>query len=336
MISPTDNNQVLLEQFFARIENKCQEEGLSLARVLADLLSVSQSVAYKKIKQEVGLSALELLALAQYFNLPIIPKPGEDVAFAIPHIEHQITSPEQFLESLVDQISSLASENLNPKVYYATSEMPIWYYLRFPELTALKMYIASITVWDIPDTYFGEKPLEQLLKSSTLHELRTKIFNSFCNLNTIEYYPLNMLDNTLNQINYLFAVGKIERPLLDKTFDQVNELIDWMLESAEFGQKKNLQGVYAGNYTLYFNEMVYTNNIVLVENEQESVVFTTLDNPNYLMTHSRRVVDYFQKWFSNMNHRSVKISREAEKERIIYFNTLKQRVKQIQGNGQEA
>ena len=332
MLSTSANNQQLLDNFLARIEKKCQEEGLSLARVMADLLSVSQSVAYKKIKKEVGISATELLALAQHFDVPIIPKPGEDVAFAIPHLEQQINNPQQFLEGLVLQISSLAVEELNPKIFYATSEMPIWYYMKFRELTVLKMYIASITVWNIPESGEEEVSIESILKDSAMNELRVKIFNAFCALNTVEYYPINMLDNTLNQIGFLLTTGKIDREFAIHVFDQVEELVDWMLSSAETGHKQNTSGDAVGDYTLYFNEMVYTNNIVLVENDKESVVFTTLDNPNYLMTHSRRVVAYFQKWFANMNHRSIIISKEAERERIVYFNTLKDRIQRVRNS----
>ena len=171
--------------------------------------------------------------------------------------------------------------------------------------------------------------LEQLLDSEEMHDAREKLFESYLSVNSIEFYPNNILENGLNQIAYTHAMGLINSELAAVFLDQMQDLVNWMLASATKGERLGPDGKGQGRYVLYQNEIILPNTLLLAENEPLAMVFATIDHPNFIMTTDKKVVEHIRFRFKQLKNRSINISQSAEKHRLIFFNHLTSRIEEM-------
>jgi hypothetical protein len=124
----------------------------------------------------------------------------------------------------------------------------------------------------------------------------------------------------------LKTVGTLpEAGFFEKIVRQLLDVTDWMENAAAHGCKSS--GV---KLELYYNEMMYTNNLIWVSGKSNNMVVNTLDNPNYLVCNDERLIRHVANWFDRIRLKSVGISVEGEKERILYFNELRRRIRGVE------
>jgi len=111
-----------------------------------------------------------------------------------------------------------------------------------------------------------------------------------------ELWNLNLLDNTLNQIEYYLESGSIAQAsdaLL--LCDKMIALLAHLKQMTEEGKKfpvgaKTMEG--RKFFHLFHNEMVDTNNTIIVETPRGKAIYSTFGNPNLLQTTDQRVTTY--------------------------------------------
>lgn len=311
----------------AAIENRNLSHHL-LAKELGELWKVSQSTVYKKLNGEVNISLEEAIAAAGKFGISLdefITGQTDQVLFRLPSLLHRHHTPHEFTGGLIQFMEAMQALP-SAHIRYATNEIPVFYYMMHPELTAFKMFLWGQSVWESVDKRLpGSDWIASLLNDQTFQMQRQQAFDLFGSIPSEEYYPLNMLDNTLSQVRYMRETGSITADFAHIVSDQLLELTQWMKEVAEQGKKGN-QGA---DISLYYNEIIYTNNLILFTNEVQAMVFSTLDNPNYLISTDPRLVDYIEDWFAKMKNKSMKISTDGERYRKSYFGELAQRIQNM-------
>ena len=280
---------------------------------------------------EAPISLPEALLAARHYGFSLdefVAGQSDQVIFRYPTLGRPPKTAQVFLSELR---YAMVTVGMVPgtRIHYATNEIPVFYYLLFPELTAFKMYLWSRSVWnsikgDIP----GMAWIAALLADEAFRVLRGSTFDTFAHIPTYEYYPLNMLDNTLSQIHFLVDTGEVTRAFADLLFGQLLELTKWMHRAATNGCKYDSADQPGAKLELYYNEMLYTNNIILLSNPQKGLLFSTLDNPNFIVTEDVRLVGQTKTWFALMQQKSTKISIEGERERGVYFQSLLDRIGQ--------
>lgn len=102
-----------------------------------------------------------------------------------------------------------------------------------------------------------------------------------------------------------------------------------MRQAAANGRKRDSTGKPGANLELYSNEMLYTNNLILLSNQDKGLLFSTLDNPNFIVTEDARLVSQTEAWFGLMQKKSIRISTDGERERGVYFQSLLDRIAQL-------
>jgi len=311
----------------AAIEKKNLSNQL-LAEELGRLWKVGNSTVYKKLNGEVNISLEEAIAAAGKFGISLdefVAGQTDQILFRLPSLLHRQNTPHEFVGGLLQFMEAMQAL---PSVHirYATNEIPVFYYMLYPELTAFKMYLWSQSVWESVDNrQSGPDWIADLLKDQHFQTKRQLAFECFSNIPSEEYYPLNMLDNTLSQIRYMRETGSITTDFARTISDQLLELTAWLKEAAENGKK----GRDGQTLTLHYNEIIYTNNLILLTNALQSIVFSTLDNPNYLIGTDPRLVQYITEWFVKMKQKSIKISTDGERYRKSYFAELTRRIQEM-------
>lgn len=183
------------------------------------------------------------------------------------------------------------------------------------------------TVWNFD--YLQSKPFTfDLINVPTIEKAR-EVVNLYRMLPSTELWSLNIMDNTLNQIEYYAQSGgfkRVEDAIL--LCQKLIQLADFMQTMAEKGRKikVGLPESDGASFKLLHNEMIYTNNTILVNSSKGRAVYTTLGNPNFLKTNDDRMCDYTEKWFQGIISKSNLISEQGEKGRNWFFDRLRRRV----------
>jgi len=324
----------MTQEFAIYLVAQCEKKKSGTQLLVDDLLALwggTRGHIYKKIKGEAPISLGEALLAARKYGFSLdefVAGQSDQVIFRYPTLGRPPKTAQTFLGELQYAMRTVAAVP-GTRIRYATNEIPVFYYLLFPELTAFKMYLWSRSVWNsIEGNPPGMDWITALLADSAFRELCLDTFNTFSSIPTHEYYPLNMLDNTLSQIHFLRDTGDVTSKFADQLFAQLLDLTRWMQQAAAVGYKYDAAGKQGEKLELYYNEMLYTNNLILLSNPVQGLLFSTLDNPNFIVTEDVRLVGQMEAWFTLMQKKSTRISVVGERERGVYFQSLLDRITQ--------
>lgn len=298
------------------------------AHDLAKILNLGLGAVYKRLKGETLLDIAEIALLTERYNLSLdgIFQPGKGmVSFVFPTMVQPIRQLEQYMSSVLD-LMVWANRLPGMQIFYSTAEIPIFHYMHFPELCAFKLYMWNRTTWELPEWEDQRFSPESFLENRRIQHLREMINANYHTLHSIEFWPVSILSNTLNAIDYCSESGAFVRPneaqLLRK---QLEALIQHQKEMAKTGLKFSpgaKPDESSGVFTLYHNEIAHTNITVLLEWEKGRLAIATFDNPNFMHTTDPEFTRYAAGWFAKLRKRSLLISKEGEKHRNRYFNLL--------------
>ena len=297
---------------------------------LAELLHVGKDAVYRRLRGESMLrpDEIALLAKTYHFSLDALlsPKSGK-ISFSFNQFINPVRSFENYLEGILQSIE-MAHQMQDAHLYYASMEIPVFHYMFFPGLISFKLYAWGLTSWDFEflekmDFHFELVPPPALAISREIVRL-------YQFLPSTELWSLNIVDNTLNQIEYILTIGRFRDPNDALVLcDQALQLIAHMRHMAKHGAKFSLQGG-AGNssapFHLYHNELVSTNNTILLSSRQGTHLFTTFENPNFLITTDPVLCRHSEQWLQKIIGKSNGISAHSEKNRQWFFNRLEKKV----------
>lgn len=316
---------------------RIQENGIT-AQELAKALNLGVGAVYKRLKGETLLDIGEISLLAERYNLSldVLFRPEKSkVSFEFPAMRNPVVQFEQYFSSILELLQ-WANRLPKAQILYSTAEIPIFHYLHFPELCAFKLYMWNRTTWELPE--WEEKPfsLGPFLENRRLQRLREEIVAGYNRLSSVEFWPVSLLNNTMNSIDYCLESGAFAQPDdVHVLRNQIRQLVRHEKEMAKTGLKFNPGGQPApdaGSFTLYHNEIAHTNITFLLEWEKGEMAFATFDSPNFMHTTDREFTRHAAGWFAKLRKRSLLISRDGEKHRNRYFKLLNNLVDQTLGD----
>lgn len=298
---------------------------------LSALLEVGRDGIYRRLRGDTVLSPTELERLTLRYRLSLdalILEQSDTVFFSFNGFEESTKNFNEYLLGFETDLEIAAKED-DTHFYYASMELPLFQSCFFPELICFKLYVWGLTV-------FGYKNLQEVpfsfdLLPAPILETTRRIQQLYVNLPSSEIWGTNVVDNTLNQIEYHFGSGNFRSP--DDALqlcDKLTELTYHMQKMAETGEKfipgQSVEGSDGKSFTLFHNEMIYTSNTLLAVRPTGKILFTSLSNPHVLKSHDNRLCDYMEEWFKGVITKSNAISIQAEKQRLWFFNRLRTRI----------
>ncbi|MEM9823166.1 MAG: helix-turn-helix transcriptional regulator [Bacteroidota bacterium] len=300
---------------------------------LSEMLGTGKDAVYRRLRGDTLLTPDEMQLLAQQFNISLdalVFDQSDKVFFSYSFFERPVDNFRTFLDGIFRYFAQ-ATQQKNARVYYASAEIPFFYYCFFPELIAFKLYVWGRAVWGFD--YLRNRPFDfEILPYSDL-QLAEQCLLHYRELPSTEHWSMNMVDFTLSQIEYHVISGafkQVEDALL--LCDRLLELTQHLQVMAEHGRKFMIhrppETAPENTFELFHNEMVYSNNTILVASDQGKMLFTTYGNPNFLRSTDQKICDHTQDWFVQMGSKSECISQQSEKTRAWFFNVLKRRIEQ--------
>lgn len=297
---------------------------------IAETLEVSKDSVYRRIRGKTFLMPNEIMRLALKFKVSIdslIYQNHDVVLFQYRPMTKPIKSFDEYLKSIFYDIERL-HRTPNHRLFYASSDIPIFLFLSVPELTSIKMYIWGRMIWNLD--YFKERPFDFDVLPPSSQILAREVSKHYLQIPSTDIWSINILDNTLNQIDYLINIGGF-KDLKDAITicDKLLELVMTMKYMAETGKKgSNKANIDAStiDFELYHNEIAHTNNTVMASSDEGKVVFTSYDNPNFLRSTDQQFGKNTERWFKKVVAQSSSISVNTERKRQWFFNVLDSKI----------
>ncbi len=319
----------LLDLVLARFEKR------SLAvDTMTQMLSIGKDAVYRRLRGDTLLTPDEMRQLSLHFNISLdalINKHSNTVFFSYNLFNTTINNFDDYLNGIYQDLDQISKAS-QPKISYATAEVPLFYYCLFPELIAFKLYVWGRTVWDFE--YLKDRTFDFDLVPYPTLKLAEDLVDLFRNIPSVEFWSQSLVDFTLSQAEYHVISGgftKSEDALVicDRLLDLVAHLRTMADKGCKFKANGNPEDALKNGFELYHNEMVFANNTVLVETESTKMLYTAFGNPNFLRSTDHKMCDYTQDWFSRMKVKSEKISLQSEKNRAWYFNGIKRKIEMV-------
>jgi hypothetical protein len=334
MTTPSAIQEIL----FQSIRNKLAPH-ISFVHDLSELLGISYDSAYRRIRGEKELSLEELKTICLYYDISI------DTLFSLQH-NHVIFNSlaigedgfdiEKWLQSLLCAIKTihLAKER---EIIYAAKDIPVFYYFEFPEIAAFKIYFWNKAL--IPSSGYENK-LITLDAPEKLYEVGRQLLTHYIKIPTIEIWSEETISSVLRQIEYCFVSGFFSKT--DDVFRLCDVIESWLCHvqsQAEHGfqylRGNTVEGI-ENSYRLYHNEVLVSDNTILVNTDGHKTSYNTYNVINQLITTHPVFCNQIENSLRNLMQKSTMISGTSAKERHRFFNILHEKVKNLKSRMERA
>jgi len=319
-----DIQQLIFDEIEKRIPKNKQA-----TTEIAKVLHMSSDAVYRRQRGDTALLAQELTELSEHFKISLDALLGQQSATVFSEFSGFAKPVQTFQDFLVGALRQLEFVHSLPEpyLYYASQEIPVFQYMYFPELIQFKLYVWGTTTWDFD--YLQNQPFHFDLVPYSTMELVGKMLDLYNRLPSTDLWTLNIVDYTLNQIEYVVYSRQFKNPedaLL--LCDRVLQLLGHMRKMAEKGFKFSPDEKLSSGaaFNLYHNELMYTSNTMLVTAQQHKFVIAVFCNPNYLRSMDQKLCNYTYEWMENLVSKSQAMSVHSKRNRKWYFNRLSQKV----------
>ncbi len=301
---------------------------------IASILNLSKDSTYRRVRGETLLTSEGLMNLALRFKISLdslIYQNHDVVLFQYRPMTKPIKNFDEYLKDIFYDMKRL-HHTPKHRLFYASSDIPIFLFLSIPELTSIKMYIWGRMIWNFD--YLKEYAFDFDVLPPSTQILAKEVAKHYYQIPSTDIWSINILDNTLNQIDHLINIGGF-KDLNDAIIicEKLLELVNTMKYMAEKGKKgNNKANIDASDidFELYHNEIAHTNNTVLASSEEGKVIFTSYDNPNFLRSTDQKFGENTEIWFNKVIAQSSSISVNTERKRQWFFNVLDSKVTTLQ------
>ena len=325
-------HKTLQDKLFEDILLKFPKKSMAV-KELSSLLGVGKDAVYRRLRWDTLLTPDELSALGQKFNLSLDGYVFEDantVFCSFNPFTKQIKNVSDYLEG-IHKLMGRVQHLTDASMYYVTSDVPLFAYFYFPEILQFKIYIWGRAVWQFE--YLDDMKFDFNVIGPHGMQMAQDMLKYYIKLPSVELWSADILDNTLNQIEYHVNSGHFSN--LEDALTLCNKLTDLanhMETTAKLGYKfmpnqpKELKG---GDIKLYHNEMVYTNNTILFDTSAGKAIYSSYTNPNFLKINDQRLCEFTFSFFEKIRTKSILISEQGESQRSKFFNRMRKKVENL-------
>ncbi len=319
--------------FFNRIKESSDINN-SLVHEVSELLNLSQDSAYRRIRGETELTFNEILLLSKHYNISvdsILNSENNTVNFHYQEMDEKSFSFVDYLEKILASIEKIEQQT-NKEIIFVANNIPFFHTFQIPEISAFKSFVWQKTV--LNNENMQQKKFEFEVPDEHLKNVSRALRDIYTRIPSIEIFHPGTIDVTLNQIEYysiagLFKNWKDAILLCDKMTDLVNHLEKQATHSYKFHPKQILPEIIHPNYTLYFNDVLYIDDAILVKSDISKSVYLINMTLNSLVTYSTKFYDDFDKSVKNLMSKSTLISGTSEKERSRVFMNYRKKIDRL-------
>ena len=315
--------------FFNHIKSKIPAH-ISLVEEVAEILNISNDSAYRRIRGEKPISLDEAHALCSKYQLSIdqlLQINTNAVIFSCDKIDHLSFGFNKYLQFVSNNLG-LFSTLQNPMMYYYGKDLPLFHFMPFPELRGFKFFFWKRTVIGYPEMtrqrFNGEEDDPEII------ELSKKIDAQFVKIPSTDILNEESINVTISQIEmYRQTNVFVDNEIIFKVYSQLEALVDHLEIQIESGKKSSYGLPDSPNcvpYEAYINESLIGDNTVFVQSDNRRIAFINHNGLNFMSTQDLGFCDFTFKHLQNVIRKSTHISVVGEKQRSMFFNTIREKI----------
>jgi hypothetical protein len=321
--------------FFQHIKNSLPPH-LSFVDEIAEILEISNDSAYRRIRGEKQLSFEEIKKLCSFFKISLdqlLNLNSDNIVFSGKFINPETYNFETYLQGLLGIMNMIQSFE-RKEIYYLSKDIPLFYYLMFPEIGSFKNFAWLKTLLQFPE--FSGKKFSLKASMGKHREMSDKIAELYVQVPSVEIMNADNILTTLRQIEY-YKDSRLfeEEEDLEIVYNSLEQMVDHMEQQASEGKKfmRNKQPTaQSTDYRLFVNDFIIGDNSFLAVLNEAKVSILTHSALNALITRDQNFGEYTYNNVKNILRKSSLISGVGERERVMFFNLIRARIKAYREN----
>lgn len=323
-------------RFFKHIKSLLPPN-ISFVDEIAGLLNISNDSAYRRIRADKPISFDELQKLCVHYKVSLdqfLNLQTDSFIFSGKLDNNENFRFENWLEEVLRQYSIIGSFE-KKHIYFLSKDLTFNLHFQLPEIAAFKCF-----VWKRSFLGFQQGRAEKFSFDYPGFEQHyitgRKIVEVFNTIPTTDIFNKEGINTTLQQIRYYYeAGGLISKEQAFILFDQMEILVNHIEKQAELGFKFGIGGKpHAGSpeYRLFNNELVLGDNTLLAELGDIKITFLNHSFMHFIGTRDKTFNQAMYNNLNNIMQKSTLISVSNERERVKFFNQLREEIHRRKSN----
>ena len=307
---------------------------IAIVDEVADLLGISNDSAYRRIRGEKPIDLEETYKLCSHFKISmdqLLHLQSDAFIFnGILQSASDNNNFEKWLENFHRQfefVNSFDKKHLN----YLMKDIPPFVHFQVPELASFKFFFWMKSILHYEDLK-GVKFSFNDPRYAKFHPVSKKIIQIYSQIPTTEIWNIESINSSLRQIEFYREAGSFTSVEDVKLlYDKTEELINHIERQAELGLKFNIgekPTARSAEYRLFVNELILGDNTVTAELNNSRITFLNHSVLYFVGTRDERFNVAMFDNLENLKKKSTLISGVGEKERVAFFNRLRDRINQ--------
>lgn len=316
--------------FFQHLKGKLPGH-VSLVDEIADLLNISNDSAYRRIRGEKPIGFDELQKLSIHYKISVdsfLQVQNDSYVFNGKLKSNAENSFDDWFGNLLTQLQ-LFNSYKEKHLYFLLKDIPPYVHCLLPELLRFKVFVWMKSI-------LGYKSLRGVKfdtadsRYNKFDDAARKMSDLYVRIPMTEIWTPESIDVTLRQINFYREADSFKNPAeVLLLYAKVEELINHLEKQAELGLKFpiGLEPVSdSAEYNVYVNELIFGDNTTFVKLDNSKITFLNYGVIQIIYTMDERFNNAMNENLDNLIRKSIMISRSAEKERVRFFNKLREKI----------
>jgi hypothetical protein len=309
---------------------------ISLVDELADLLSISNDSAYRRMRGETQLSIEEISSICKHFKISfdafINSNDDSCVNFTYHQLSSHVNTFKEYLQGIKDDLDNVLKFPENERqIIFAAEDIPVFQNFAHPHLTAFKIFYWNKSILNAKG--YEDSKFETAHIDKELMQLASDIYERYAQVSSVEIWSDDTVNSTLKQIEFYWDSGafKSKQDAL-KVCEEVNLMFTRINKQAELNVKLDLNNkptATENNYSLYHSDVMIGNNCVLSTTGNLKGVYISYNTFNVMLTTNANFCHETELWLKNLIRKSNLISGVAEKQRYRYFKRIDESLKKL-------
>jgi hypothetical protein len=303
---------------------------VSLVDELADLLTLSNDSAYRRIRGETQLSIDEIALICKRFQLSfdafINSTDDSLVSFSYHKLNSHVNSFSDYLSNIRNDLDKILKFPEDKRqIIFAAEDIPVFHHFGFPLLTAFKIFYWNKSILNAKE--YDDKKFEASVVSPEIISLAGGIIERYEKIDSIEIWSDDTANSTIKQIEFYWEAGLFTNSAdAIAVCDEVAAMLDGIRKQAEQNKKTASQ---SDNYALYHSDVMIGNNSILVTMGTLKAAYISYNTFNSMVTTNAGFCNETELWLRNLIRKSNLISGVAEKQRYRYFKRIEDQLKKL-------
>ena len=253
---------IFLRQVRARLGSD-----IHFAEELAETLHISTDSAYRRMRGQTAMTFQEVALLSRKYNLSVDALLGQQldmVGFQFTPLKASIPGFHEYLRNIQEQLLSMQDIE-SSELYFAGSDLPIFHYFPYPDLTAFKIYFWLRIYTQAPDV--RERHFERSIIPEELINRARQAYQAYLPMHSFEVIHTRALEVSLHQFSWCLSHNLIKRRgEAERILHQLARLGEGLRVQADRGVKEDPDSQIheGGNISLYANNFHLGDNIMLM------------------------------------------------------------------------